>query len=79
MLNNTRENLDTLAIFSKAISERGGGENSKVKLPELQRIEQFSIECRKNSFKTKTKVITLTSHKGLKTIRHPIKTRGKYL
>ena len=44
-------------LFSIAISERVGRGYSKVKLPEVQKIEQFSIECRKNSFKTKTKVL----------------------
>ena len=40
----------------------------------LDCLEQFSIECRK----TKTKVITLASHKGRRAIHCPIKTRSNY-
>ena len=39
----------------------------------VSQLEQFSIECRK----TKTKVITLASHKGHRQSSEPIKTRSK--
>jgi len=38
-------------------------------------IEQFSIECRK----TKTRVITLTKHKGHRQSSEPIKARSNYM
>ena len=41
--------------------------------PGTQALKQFSIECRK------TKVITLTNHKGRRQYNEPIKTRSNYM
>ena len=43
--------------------------------PGTQALKQFSIECRK----TKTKVTTLTNHKGRRQYNEPIKTRTNYM
>ena len=68
-----RETLALLKKLGHAVLENFSTDLLVIELAKTS-IEQFSIGCRK----TKTKVITLANHKGLRAIHCLIKTRSNY-
>jgi len=64
-----------LTALSKRLSSTFSCETKKKKDKKEMVVKDINLE----KFKTKTKVITLTNHKGRRQTSEPIKPRSKYL